>query len=153
MNPIKQLRLNFGLTHRDFADRAGIAVGAVVDNECGLYSQPSPSILNAFLGNDVNAKLQLKSDYRDWVRNQRKENYKYLPRLDEPMTSFEEYCIAVGGSVRGFCRVFCIQNSIVTSYIKTGSRWRAIKEALEEAGMPESMVMLLSRAPLGAVHG
>lgn len=155
MNPIKRIRLYNNLSAEDFARKVSLTPQTIWNLEAGLYTQPPPALIRGLALSPEDA-MRLKLDYASWVGEQRQLTSQILPRLSLPwdlINSFEDFTIAVGGSVRGFCRMIVIQTSIVSSYIKEGTRWDTIASALSQCGLSDLVVKLLSELPRYATTG
>ena len=137
MNPLKQFRLALTLTQEQLAEKAGVTKQTVVDTEQGLFPRIPPSLVQA---TGVSQK-----DYREWVKLTRQSNLRELAVDLTRVDSFRDYTEQVAGSTRGFARVLVIQTSVVRDYIAHGLRWEMVDCALREAGVPDDLVVFLSK--------
>lgn len=154
MNPIRRLRLLQSLSATELAQKASVTDQTIWNLEQGLYIQPPPKVLLALCpGSSVEAssdRMKIKLEYAGWVAQERATTARRLPFIrfpDEAYDTFESYCIAVGGTVRGFCRVIIIQTSVVQGYLDRGSRWDMIQETLRQCGLSPEMLELLASLP------
>lgn len=138
MNPLKQFRLQSHLTQQELADKLGLTRQTILDTEQGLFPVVPPSIARS-------VPFYIQHEYRTWVREERQNNTKLFAVELTKVGTFEDYAVAVGGSVRGFARVLVIQTSIVRDYIRNGERWNMIESALVETGMPTDFIIYLSK--------
>jgi hypothetical protein len=142
MNPLKTFRLHNNLTQQQLADKIGVTRQTILDTEQGLFPVVPPSIA-------VIVPRHIQGDYRQWVREQRRNNTSRFVVSLTHVHSFQDYANKVGGSTRGFCRVLVIQTSIVRDYIAKGERWNMIEVALSETNVPATMIQWLGDLPRG----
>lgn len=92
MNPLRSLRESANLSLVEMADRAGVTSQALMRAEQGVYSSPSPSILDALWGeadandaavSDLYDYGVLLADYHNFQKLTRQDNYG---SLEEPFT-------------------------------------------------------------------
>lgn len=145
MNPLKRLRVAYGITQQDLADVCGVERGTILDAEQGMFRTVPPSILTALSRDDPEVAKALILDYHMWVRDSRQANANSFKC--GPVETFTEFCFEVGGSVRGFCRALVMQRSIVTEYIRKGHRWADLQMALADVGLSEDSINYLERLP------
>jgi transcriptional regulator with XRE-family HTH domain len=147
MNPLKKIRIHYGITQLDLADACSVERGTVIDAEQGMFRTVPPSMLRVLSKGVPEDAKALMLDYHTWVLEARRQNAVSFNLDYSDLETFEDFCIAVGGSVRGFCRALVIQRSIVTDYIRKGHRWQDIMMALSDVGLSESHISLLERLP------
>lgn len=156
MNPIKQARIERGMTQRELAVFAGMTPHALLRYEQGLYEQISPNLLSC-LEWEFNIKPEdLKADYAKFRHDQQiacAEHMQHPPRIQitaekHPFTLFREGITrrAVGKDTRiGFCILLAINPAVVLNYDsgKQATMPHLIKDALLNAGLDEGYLKML----------
>lgn len=163
MNPIKELRQEFGLTQRALAEKAQISPTAVLRYEQGLYEAPSEKIMDVFEEYQPDTSVWLSYHYTNWRHIQQGNAGKYfteLPSLgnfegEHPFATFRRRITtrAVGKDSRiSFCILLAIHPAVVLEYEKCRSRRlpNLIREALVRAYVPEDYINDL--ASLGEIY-
>lgn len=147
LNPLKKLRLSRNLMVPQVAAAIGRSKQVIWSTELGLYTQPPPSLVD-FYAKTPEDKMQLRMGYAEWVITTR-HLYANSFVVTEPVETFFEYMIAVGGSEYGFCRSAVLQKSIVHDYLRKGYRWKDVAQALRHCGVDESTIEFLGTLPTG----
>jgi len=81
-NPIKLLREEAGLSMETLAERSEVSKQTVLRAEQGCYDLIPPSIFNYMLSAwPYSEIINLPTRYRDWQKEQRKQNYGELSTL------------------------------------------------------------------------
>jgi len=147
-NPLKSRRLLYHKSMDQVAYEAGVTHDNVVRNEQGLFTRPSPAILNCvanFSGDPVGNILK---EYEAWVANKRRqEPIRTLVKREITWPSAQQLtqhpfllwrtAIAPGVSRIAFCQMICCHPATVLKYEKADQRTMPsqIFEALCETGM------------------
>lgn len=132
INPITEFREEHKLDQKDLAEYAGITSQVILRAEQGLYNSLPPSVAYAIGMLDRDAAFTIGEDYRKWQILKLEANRarigelmpnKYIMpgklRLEgdtDSIASFVDFRYRFSESVMGFCKLFLIQQSIVSKY-------------------------------------
>jgi hypothetical protein len=137
------------------ASAIGVTRQTVLDVETGLYIQPVPAMLRHFSLSLGIPQRELLTEYRSWIALKRAAAIPILsqvPPAHPSITSFRDYALSVARvsgvpSVKGFCRLTCLQTSIVNGYLADGYRAGAVASALLECQLEPRVVARIMSLP------
>jgi DNA-binding XRE family transcriptional regulator len=142
-HPYSILRKEYKLSQTDIARVAGISPQTVMRTEQGLYATPSAKLVSALMeacpGTDENSLI---SDHLNWVTRIRVKNYGHIREGVELYNvggtlPFYKYFSA---SVAGFCKLLCVQLSIVQRWNFEGAMPPIVYDAMRESGVESSVL-------------
>ena len=130
MNPLRSLRESANLSLSQMAGRAGVTSQALMRAEQGVYSTPSPSILDALYGeadanDDAVSDLYdygvLLADYHNFQKLTREDNYGSLEEpflfLDNGEHPFVDWRLRSGITARiQISKRFCVHPALIFKF-------------------------------------
>lgn len=146
-NPLKQARLNLGLTQKELAFHLAMTPGAVLKYEQGLYEQPSQKLVEYLAYDDEEADL-LVLDYHSWrCRKRRSVNLPALGALSfsKDFHPMETYRNSLQKSPQGFCVMLCIHPGSYADYESghLSNMPRSLSEALSDGGLSRVEITII----------
>jgi DNA-binding XRE family transcriptional regulator len=168
-NPLKEIRLAYGYSQKEVAEKIQVTRQIVVDSEVGLSMHPNPKLV-AYLANYEPALRTAISDaWYAWRADRRRDmNDPEGPRclvvaLSDPAGLPDTFSALVTSTaqrsglsidanydshgIRTFSRALIIQTSIVRSYIDRGHHWAQIELALNDIGLSPTLIHMIKTLP------
>jgi len=156
-NPLATARKTYGLSQAELAHHLNITTQIVQDNELGLSMHPNRKMLAYLTQSDPALRVQLSADFYAWRADRRADQSDpegpqalveaLSSAVERPETFRGAITLCPPHSVRGFCRMFIIQTSIVNRYLDYGYDWGQISLAFEEAGFSSYVITWLHNLP------
>jgi transcriptional regulator with XRE-family HTH domain len=156
-HPYAVLRKELNVSQTHLARVAGIGPQVIMRTEQGLFATPSPKLVQGLIseasqvGQELNSTV-LQQAHQDWITRERVRNGVLLQwGVDNWNNSFydklfREYFGGYGQSVVGFCKLVCVQLSIVQRWNFKGAMPPILYDAFREAGVDLDSLQRANRA-------
>ena len=154
MHPYARIRKDLRLSQTQLARVADISPQVIMRTEQGMYATPSSKLVSALIGaaSDQGQELNMSVLQRlhdDWITRERVRNGVILNKGCQNWLDglyLKPFYKAFGvASVAGFCKLLCVQLSIVQRWGFSGEMPPLIFDAFREAGVDADVLRRVNR--------